>query len=236
MLMRESVLVVAAHPDDEVLGCGGTVAWHRRAGDEVSVLILADGVGSRSAEEKTAALQERQLAARRANGILGVDDLRLLSYPDNRMDEVPLLDIVQTIEGAVLRQRPTVVYTHHAGDVNVDHVCTHDAVIAACRPGPGPGQTIRRLLFFETPSSTEWRPACSRPPFAPNWFSDVSETLRIKLEAMAVYSSELREFPHPRSLAAIEHLARWRGACSGLPAAEAFELGRLVVEHRPSEV
>jgi len=225
-MQEPTVLVVAAHPDDEVLGCGGNIARHRKLGHAVSVLILADGVGSRpgGAGSDAHALAERRDCARRANAILGVDDLAMLAYPDNRMDEVALLDIVQDIEKAVERCRPSIVYTHHAGDVNVDHCMVHDAVIAACRPLPS--HCVRQLLFFETPSSTEWRPASSRRTFSPNWFADISETLALKLQAVEAYAPELRDFPHPRSLAAVEHLARWRGASAGLAAAEAFELGR----------
>lgn len=224
----ERVLVVAAHPDDEVLGCGGTIAWHRRAGDHVTVLVMADGITSRGADAGVTAeaLEERRRSAGRANDILGVNELTLLSYPDNRMDAVALLDIVQDIEKVVVRSRPTMVYTHHRGDVNIDHTRVHDAVIAACRPQPGHG--VRKLLFFETPSSTEWRPPGSVAVFAPNWFTDISSTLSAKLDAIGAYGAELRDFPHPRSSQAVEHLARWRGAAVGLAAAEAFELGRLI--------
>lgn len=225
-MQQPTVLVVAAHPDDEVLGCGGSIARHRKLGHAVSVLILADGVSSRLIGTGGAphAHAERRECAHRANAILGVDDLVLLAYPDNRMDEVALLDIVQEVEKAVERCGPSIVYTHQAGDVNVDHCRAHDAVVVACRPQPG--HCVRRLLFFETPSSTEWRPASSRRTFSPNWFGDISETLPLKLQALTAYAPELRDFPHPRSLAAVEHLARWRGASAGLAAAEAFELGR----------
>lgn len=226
-MSARSVLVVAAHPDDEVLGCGGTIARHRHAGDRVAVLIMADGVASRGGEDTATAIGQRQQAARRANDILGVSDLTLLSYADNRMDAVALLDIVQDIEKVIDRCAPSVVYTHHAGDVNVDHVRTHHAVIAACRPQPL--HPVQRLLFFEIPSSTEWQPPASHAVFAPNWFTGIVDTLDAKLKAAAAYSGELREFPHPRSLAAIEHLARWRGASAGLAAAEAFEVGRVVM-------
>ena len=228
-MSESSVLVVAAHPDDEILGCGGTIARYRKEGHPVSLLILADGVGGRQesgSAPKAIELEERQRCARRANSLLGVDDLTLLSYPDNRMDEVSLLDIVQDIERALGRCKPAIVYTHHSSDVNIDHRRVHDAVITACRPQPG--QCVRKLLFFETPSSTEWRPATSLPSFEPQWFVDISDTLALKLQAMAAYGPELRDFPHPRSLAAIEHLARWRGASIGLSAAEAFVLGRLI--------
>jgi len=223
--MTHRVLVVAAHPDDEVLGCGGSIARHRAAGDAVAVLIMADGVGSRSGADAPPAA--RQQCAQQAAKILGVQDLTLLAYPDNRMDEATLLDVVQDIEKVMARCLPDIVYTHHAGDVNIDHHIVHDAVIAACRSQPG--HTVKQLLFFETPSSTEWRPPASHAVFAPNWFSDISATLELKLQALAAYAPELREFPHPRSLQAVEHLARWRGACAGLAAAEAFELGRNIV-------
>lgn len=227
-MSQDSVLIVAAHPDDEVLGCGGTIARHRRAGDQVAVLIMADGITSRTADAGATAqaIEERRRSARRANEILGVSDLTLLSYPDNRMDATALLDIVQDIEKLVARCRPGTVYTHHRGDVNIDHARVHDAVIAACRPQPG--HSVRRLLFFETPSSTEWRPPDPGSIFCPNWFTDISATLPSKLEAMGAYAAELRDFPHPRSNKAVEHLARWRGASVGLAAAEAFQLGRLI--------
>ena len=205
------------------------MARHRKAGDRVTVLIMADGITSRAAEAGVTAkaLEERRRSAQHANDILGVNELTLLSYPDNRMDAVALLDIVQDIEKVVARCRPTTVYTHHRGDANIDHARVHDAVIAACRPQPG--HAVRQLLFFETPSSTEWRPPASLKIFAPNWFADISDTLASKLEAMAAYAAEFRDFPHPRSFQAVEHLARWRGASVGLAAAEAFELGRMIL-------
>jgi LmbE family N-acetylglucosaminyl deacetylase len=226
-MSASSILVVAAHPDDEVLGCGGTIARHARAADRVTVLIMADGVGSRGIEPAGRPLDERRAGARRASQILGVHDLILLSYPDNQMDTIPLLQLVKEVEAVIGKCSPTVVYTHHRDDVNVDHTRTHEAVIAACRPQPG--RPVERLLFFETASSTEWRPPASGAPFAPNWFTDISETLPVKLAALAAYGTELRDFPHSRSMAAIEHLARWRGAAAGVAAAEAFELGRMIV-------
>lgn len=224
-MSHSSVLVVVAHPDDEVLGCGGAIARHCSAGDRVAVLILADGVTSRG-ETAPSDLTARQGAAGRANAILGVQDVTLLAYPDNRMDEVVLLDVVKDVERVIARCQPDTIYTHHAGDVNIDHRRVHDAVIAACRPQPG--HCVRQLLFCETPSSTEWRPPASQHVFAPNWYVDISLTLQTKLQALAAYQAELREFPHPRSLRGVEHLAGWRGASVGVVAAEAFELGRLI--------
>lgn len=223
-----NVLVVAAHPDDEVLGCGGTIARHVQNGDMVHILILAEGLtsrdNSRDRKQRENELSELAQTAQEANWMLGVRSLALHSFPDNRMDSIDLLDIVKVIEAAITEFTPHVVYTHHAGDVNIDHQIIHRAVVTACRPIPG--QTIKTLLFFEIPSSTEWQAPGSAPAFVPHWYSDISETLSIKLQACQIYQSEMREYPHPRSLIAIEHLARWRGASIGVPAAEAFVLGR----------
>jgi len=225
--MINSVLVVAAHPDDEVLGCGATMARHVAEGARVTVLLMADGVGAREPAYRAKELAARQAAARRACGELGVIDLTMLAYPDNRMDQVALLDIVQDIEKVIRACQPGIVYTHHSGDVNIDHRRVHDAVVAACRPQPG--FSVRQLLFFETPSSTEWRPPASAPAFVPDWFVDVSGYLPQKLAALAAYADETRPFPHPRSTEAVSHLAGWRGATVGVTAAEAFELGRALV-------
>jgi LmbE family N-acetylglucosaminyl deacetylase len=223
------VLVMAAHPDDEVLGCGATMANHVRAGDDVHVVILGEGTTSRSGVSRSAATEGlRQLGAgaRRANEILGVNDVTLMTFPDNRMDAVALLDVVKAVEEHVTRVRPDVVYTHHAGDVNVDHNIVHRAVMAATRPVPG--ASLEALLFFEVQSSTEWQTGGSAFTFSPNWFEDVSETLSSKLRALEEYESEMRAWPHSRSIRAVEYLARWRGATIGVNAAEAFMLGRRV--------
>jgi N-acetylglucosamine malate deacetylase 1 len=222
------VLVVAAHPDDEVLGCGGTLARIAGDGGAVHVLLLADGETSRvtGAQSKIESrrLARRRRAAQAASEVLDVASLRLLDLPDNRLDSVDLLDVVQEIEAIVQRYHPSMVLTHHAADVNVDHRIVHDAVIAACRPLPG--HCVRKLLFFEVPSSTEWRPCGSAQQFSPNWFVDISATLATKIQALKAYEAELRAFPHPRSLGAVESLAKWRGASVGVMAAEAFVLGR----------
>jgi len=229
MTSKKSVLVVAAHPDDEVLGCGGTIARHCALGDRVEILIMAEGITSRISDEGSQQTQLSELAthAQRANRLLGVSQLTMLQYPDNRMDSSTLLDIVQDIEKLINRTMPEIIYTHHSGDVNIDHRRIHDAVVAACRPQPG--QSVKQLLFFETPSSTEWRPPSSLRQFSPNWFVNIEDTLHLKLAALKEYSGEMREFPHPRSIAACEYLSRWRGATVGVAAAEAFELGRMII-------
>ncbi len=230
--MTNAVAVIAGHPDDEVLGCGGTVARMALEGRPVHILLMADGETSRDVGSGQA-VDPKRLAARNAAAlaackILGCASVELLGLPDNRLDGVELLDVVKHIEAFVQRYRPSTVLTHHAGDVNIDHRVVHDAVIAACRPQPL--HPIKELLFFEVPSSTEWRPPGSGRAFTPNWFVDISSTLAKKLEALQVYKDELRVFPHPRSLKAIEALAQWRGATVGVEAAEAFFLARKVIE------
>jgi N-acetylglucosamine malate deacetylase 1 len=230
--MTNNVLVIAAHPDDEVLGCGGTIAKHADAGDRVSVLILAEGITSRASQRDRGAandeLSDLADAASRANRILGVHSLQMRDFADNRMDSVDLLDITKAIEETMETVRPSTVYTHHAGDVNIDHRRIHEAVVTACRALPG--QSVKRLAYFEVASSTEWQTPGSAPTFAPNMFVNIEGSLSRKLDALACYAGELRAFPHPRSMQAVEALARWRGATSGFMAAEAFMLGRSLVD------
>lgn len=227
----KTVLVVAAHPDDEVLGCGATIARHTKGGDEVHVVILVEGVTSRDRdckyENHNTELSHLAKSAHVAKEILGVHSLTLHDFPDNRLDSIALLDVVKVVEGCVQAIKPEIVYTHHAGDVNIDHRLTHEAVVAATRPQPK--QTVKTLLFFEVQSSTEWQPPGSAPVFAPNWFVDISSTLEIKMRALAAYRTEIRPWPHPRSCEASEYLARWRGTTVGLEAAEAFVVGRQIV-------
>ena len=229
--MADSVLVVAAHPDDEVLGCGGTIARHAEAGDQVHVLIVAEGATSRLQQrdrcEASDELSALACAAQKAGTILGAASLELLDCPDNRLDSLERLDLIKFIEARMERHQPSVVYVHHAGDVNVDHRRLHEAVITACRPTPG--QPVRRLLSFEVASSTEWQAPGSAPVFQPNWFVDISLQWLLKREALAAYASEMRPWPHARSLEGLEHLARLRGAQVGVEAAEAFCLLRQLV-------
>jgi N-acetylglucosamine malate deacetylase 1 len=225
------ILVVAAHPDDEVLGCGGTIAKHTQQGDRVHVLILAEGATSRAPQRDRQKLQNELSslaeAAHQASEILGVTSLKLHDFPDNRMDSCDLLDIIKVIEQETIKYQPDIIYTHHNGDVNIDHRRIHEAVITATRPIPS--NTVKTLLFFEVASSTEWQTPSSAPIFAPNWFVDISETLSLKMKALAAYESEMRPWPHARSILALEHLARWRGASVGVEAAEAFILGRNLI-------
>ena len=222
--MARTVLIIAAHPDDDVLGCGGTIAKLASEGAVIHDAFLADGISSRDATVRADELEARRAAAQKACDILGVTSVSFGDLPDNRMDSVALLDVTKLIERLIALHQPDTVLTHHGGDINIDHRRTHEAVVTACRPQRG--HPVRTLLCFEVPSSTEWQVPGSSPLFAPNWFVDIAKTLDVKLAALDAYSAELRAWPHPRSRQGVEYLARWRGATMGADAAEAFMLGR----------
>jgi LmbE family N-acetylglucosaminyl deacetylase len=218
-----TVVVVAAHPDDELLGAGGTLARHVRAGDDVHALVVADGATSRYDAEMVPVLAA---AAKRAAEVLGFASLRTGALPDQRLDSIPLLEVTQLVEAVLDELRPQTVLTHFPGDVNLDHGIVARAAWTACRPYVLP--RLRRFAVFETPSSTEWAWPLQGGGFQPELFVDVSATLEVKLAAMACYESELRNYPHPRSLRALRERAAYWGSRVGRPAAEAFQLLRQV--------
>jgi LmbE family N-acetylglucosaminyl deacetylase len=220
--MAKVVLVVAAHPDDEVLGCGGAIARHVDEGDAAHVVFMSDGVSSRDVDCEQA-MEERNIAQTRALQVLGVSSSSSLGFRDNRMDAIPLLDVVQPLEAVIREISPCTIYTHHFGDLNIDHRVTHQAVLTACRPLPGSG--IHEILTFEVMSSTEWA-GPGHLPFQPNVFVDISQHWPKKLRALDAYASEIRAVPHSRSIDHLDALARHRGACVGVERAEGFGLVR----------
>ena len=221
------VLVVAAHPDDEILGCGGTVARLVKEGCHVCTLILGEGVTSRDAKRDRAKrgkeIETLKKQAREANKRLGVRNVVLGDLPDNRFDTVPMLDIIKTVEGVKKEFRPDVVYTHFWGDLNIDHRITYNAVLTACRPVKG--ETVKEIYSFEAPSSTEWN---HPDEFQPDTFVDITGTLDVKIKALKCYGTELRDFPHPRSEEALRSAAKKRGSSAGITSAEAFKAVRVV--------
>ncbi len=221
--MRETVVVIAAHPDDEALGCGGALARHSKAGEEVHAVFMTDGVSSRGQDADAA--KRRDEARESALEALGIRSSQTLGYADNRMDTVPLLDVVQRLEAVLAQLEPVRIYTHHAGDLNVDHRLTHQAVMTACRPVPG--TSVREILTFEVASSTDWSGNGSAP-FLPNVYVDIASTWDAKIHALRAYSTEMRDAPHSRSFENIRAWAVYRGHTVGMALAEAFMLIRSV--------
>ncbi len=223
------VLVVAAHPDDEVLGCGGTIAKLAQAGHFVHILILGEGLTSRFEGQKNTdkqALDSLHAEARRASEVLGATEIVINDFPDNRFDTVPLLNVVKVVEEFCHRLKPAVIYTHAGGDLNVDHGVTHKAVLTATRPTSE--ECVREIYSFEVPSSTDWAFQKITPVFRPSVFEDISETIDVKKRALSCYSTESRMFPHPRSAEAMGAVATRWGSTVGREAAEAFELVRAI--------
>jgi LmbE family N-acetylglucosaminyl deacetylase len=225
-------MVVAAHPDDEILGAGGVMARHAAAGDEVFILIMATGAASRAGKNAPAvdiAIPALKQAAHRAASVVGARPPLFAGLPDNRVDSLDLLDVVREVEDVFADIAPDVVYTHNPQDLNIDHEITARAVLTAVRPQPG--QKVCALYAFEVPSATDWYPRGDGSGFAPNHFVDISGApLAAKMKALACYEAEMRPFPHARSARALEALAHWRGAHVGLQAAEGFSVLREIVK------
>lgn len=223
----KKILVIAAHPDDEILGCAGTVARLVKEGCESYTLILGEGITSRDIKRDKAKreqeIRELKEQIHKANRIIGVKKVFIYDFPDNRFDTVPLLDIVKVIENIKDKVKPDIIFTHYEKDLNIDHKITYQAVITATRPLPD--ETVKEIYSFEVLSSTEWNYPLS---FSPDVFFDISETMDLKLKAMSEYKTELKDFPHTRSLEGIKQNAQLWGMKTGLKYAEAFKLVRYV--------
>lgn len=210
--MSKSVLVIAAHPDDELLGVAGTLRRHVLAGDAVHSVVMCEGTSVRYEGREV----RQDVHGRRAADRLGVASFEMLGLPDQGLEMLNLMEVITPIEERLRRHRPSVVYTHFGGDLNRDHQVLYDAVLVACRPVT---EHVEEIYCFETASSTEWQAPLR---FSPNYFVDISETLEDKLEAFACYESEVRPYPHPRSLDALRHRAHYWGNLMQMDAAEAF--------------
>ena len=228
---REKVAVVVAHPDDEVLAFGGTICRHIALGNAVSILILATGLAARTdsgiVDQKE--IEKIRNEARAAGAVLGCNDIEFADFPDNRMDTAALLDVIKRISAFIERTGATTVLTHHAGDLNIDHSVTARAVLTACRPLPG--AQVRRVYAGEVISSSEY--SFPQERFVPTTYIGIESWLDRKCAALKCYSTELRLWPHPRSVEAVMHQARLRGSECGVEAAEALSLVREFVPNLP---
>jgi LmbE family N-acetylglucosaminyl deacetylase len=222
-LGAKKVLVVSAHPDDEILGVGGTVRRHVLEGAEVHALIACEGVSMRYDDAHHARVVEQ---ARRAGEILGVAEVHFGDLPDQRLDTLPMVDVTAKVEALMDSLRPDTVYTHFPGDVNHDHGILFRAVQVATRPYSAPW--VRDVLAYETASSTEWGSPTVQGHFVPEVFVDIGETLQAKIEAFLCYEREVREAPHPRSPEALRARAQTWGSYVGLAAAEPFQVIRAI--------
>ena len=221
---NNSVLVVAAHPDDEAIGCFGTLLKHYKFGDEINIIFLSDGVSSRGVNKKKK--HERKKNCLKVLKIIGLKSKNVffLDYPDNMMDAVPLLDVIKNIEEIKKKIQPDVLYTHFSNDLNIDHRIAYQAAITASRPSKN--ETIKKILCFEIVSSTEWSDK-NKKIFSPNYFVDISKFINRKLKALAIYDKEIKKSPNARSLENIKNLALLRGSRAGVNYAEAFFIERI---------
>jgi len=220
--MTKKILIVASHPDDEVLGCFGTVARLIKEGYEAYTLILGEGKTSRdeqrSVENKKDEIEVLNTEIQRANDSIGIKKVFIESFPDNRFDSVDLLDIIKVISKVKEEVQPDIIFTHFENDLNIDHRITYQATLTATRPMED--ECVKEIYSFEILSSTEWNYPLS---FSPDTYFDISNTIDLKIEAMKEYSSELCEYPHPRSLKSIELNAKYQGMRVGKKYVEAFK-------------
>ena len=216
--MSHKILIIAPHPDDEVLGCGGTIAKYSKKGNEIYLCIVTKAYTPDWSEEF---LKNRPKEIKKSNKILGIKKTYFLDFPTVKLDTIPQKELNSVILKVIQEVGPEVLYIPHEGDLNKDHRLVFEAALVAVRPT---SRLVKRILSYETLSETEGGSVIK--VFIPNVYEDIAETFNIKIEAMKYYKSEIKEFPHPRSLEAIKVLAEKRGSESGIKFAEAFMLIR----------
>jgi LmbE family N-acetylglucosaminyl deacetylase len=218
------VLVIAAHPDDEVIGAGGTIARHVALGDEVHLSVVTEGY---TPDWPAETLEEKRKEVFRAAEVLGIRRISFCGFPTVQLNTVPYKELCEKVGECVQQSQPQIVYTTPRGDINRDHHIVYEATLVATRPVPG--SSVRRLLSYEGPPTTRFGAPFVENLFIPNVYIDISTTLEKKIEAMSQYRTELKEFPHPRSLKALRLYAEERGISVGLKAAEIFQLVREII-------
>lgn len=214
-------LIIAAHPDDEVLGCGGIIKKY--SNQDFYVLILTNGSDTRYDNSMKNVLKQNALEA---NRILGTKEIFFENLPNQKMDNIPILEVTQVIEKYIQLLKPQRVFTHHIGDLNRDHQIISEATLTATRPIVN--QIVKEVYSYNVPSSTEWNMIEGEKIFIPNIFIDIKQELQYKLDAMLCYESECREYPHPRSQKALKTYANYWGIISGFEYAEPFKLIRKI--------
>lgn len=219
MHRKETILVIAAHPDDEAIGCAGTLKKHATCGDSVYAVSFTNGVSSRNNTPDNS-INERLNSANNSAKKIGFQWVKLGDFPDNELDTISLLTLTKFIEDIKKIIQPTIIYTHSAVDLNIDHRRVHEATLIAFRPQPG--EIWKEIRTYEVASSTEW----GIDHFKPNLFVDVTQVYSHKKKALLCYQQEMRDYPHTRSLDAIENINRYRGSQAGFILAEAFEVIR----------
>ena len=219
------MLVIAAHPDDEVLGCGGYMVKFSRQG-EVFTAVVTEGCSTQYREDDVEGLiRKKQADCALANKILGAREVIFGRFPDMKLESAGHTKLNAFLEELIDEIKPDFILTHHFGDVNLDHRCVCSSVLVAARPL---GKKPCNLLLFETPSATEWGGVDLRSVFTPNYYVDIKDSLTRKIEALQCYGMELRKFPHPRSEEGVRAYASFRGLACGLEAAEAYSACRLI--------
>ena len=225
----ERVLIIVAHPDDEVLGMGGTIYKYTSQGIEVDLLIVTDGSSSQYSQRSDieSILAAKKIETRKCADLLGINKIFYGNLPDMKLDAIPHIEINRVIEGVIDEVKPSIVYTHFSGDVNKDHRCVYESTLVACRPVKN--QCVKKLFSYSVPSSTEWNIQTENSVYTPNWYEDISgEYAEIKYKAFSCYETEARPYPHPRSTEYLSILDSAEGLKVGLQAAESFILLRSV--------
>jgi len=224
--MNEKILVIAAHPDDETLGMGGTIAKHTSKGDVVHVIIITDGSSSQYQNYKEM-IKKKKNEVKKAMKILGAGKIEFNTLPDMKLDTVPHVEINSIIEKKIEKYKPSTIYTHHWGDINKDHQLVFESTMVSVRPNPN--QPVKEIYTYETPSSTEWNTIEASKIFKPNVFVDTTKYIDKKIKAVEAYETELRPYPHPRSPEAIETYDKRNGITIGTQYAERFYLIRKII-------